>query len=147
MIALSVSLSATAVACGLAILALPESLGRTLLHDTWEPARRVVFVLALALAVSAANTGAIIGLRALGEANRLFRTRLIASSLIMVSVVIGAALGGAVGAAAGNAIGTAPATVLWWRQFNLAVKRYWATTTDQTGDELSRVMLPEADVG
>jgi O-antigen/teichoic acid export membrane protein len=147
MIALSASLSATAVACGLGILALPESVGRTLLHDTWEPARRVVFVLALALAASAANTGAIIGLRALGEANRLFRTRLIASSMIMVSVVIGATLGGAVGAAAGNAIGTTPATVLWWCQFNLALKRYWATTTDQTKDELSRVVLPEADVG
>ncbi len=114
---LSCVLSASAVLLGAALLLLPDWIGRTLLSDTWEPAREVVFWLSLALAASAANTGAMIGMRALGDSKRMFRTRLVAAPTILVGVVIGASVGGAAGAAIGNAAATSLTDLVWWRRF------------------------------
>lgn len=117
MVALSATLAAVAIVVGFLLLSLPQSVGEALLHDTWEPARRVVFVVSLALGASAINTGAMIGIRALGHANRMFTTRVITAPIIAIGVVVGAALFGVIGAAGGNAIATLVTDVLWWQQF------------------------------
>jgi hypothetical protein len=122
MIGLSAALALVALGCGLLLLALPDSFGTTLLSDTWQHARRVVLPLTLALAASALSTGAMIGIRALAQATRMFRTRAFTAPIIATSVVVGAVVGGAVGAAVGNAAGTLVADVIWWQQFLLALR-------------------------
>jgi uncharacterized protein (DUF2062 family) len=124
MIILSTSLALAALLCGVLMYNLPDSVGRLLLHDTWEPAHSVVFVFALALAVSAANTGAQVGMRSLGATGNLVKARMIAAPVIAVGVVIGAIFAGAAGAAAGNAVATAIVNVEWWRRFRMSNARF-----------------------
>lgn len=124
MVLLSAGLSTSAILVGLMLLMVPDSAGEALLKDTWQPAREVLPFLALALAVSAANTGAMIGMRALGDSVRMFRTRLVAAPLVALGVIAGAAIGGAVGAALGNAIATSFTNLVWWHQFKRAVAAY-----------------------
>jgi hypothetical protein len=100
----------------------------------------VVFVLALALAVSAANTGAQVGMRSLGATRNLVQARMIAAPIIAVGIVIGAVLGGAVGAAGGNAVATAIVNIEWWRRFRMSNAAYTRPApVDPVEEEISEL--------
>jgi hypothetical protein len=85
-----------------------------------------------------------VGMRAMGDANRMFRTRLVAAPLIAVGVILGAALAGAVGAASGNAIATVITDFLWWRQFAVALKSHRARQARDRAEEFA-APLPVSD--
>ncbi len=127
MVLLSTVLAGAAVVVGLSLLALPDSIGRLLLHDTWEPARHLILISTAVLATSSANTGALVGLRALGESKRLVRGRAFAGPLIATCAIGGAAIDGAFGSAAGNALATLITDILWWRLLAAAIRGWRAS--------------------
>jgi hypothetical protein len=99
------------------VLSLPSSLGHEVFGSVWSSARPVVLPLALGFAAIGILTGAEVGLRALADAKRSFRARMIVSPVIMISVLVGALSGGAVGGAWGLAIGQCIAAAVFWIYF------------------------------
>lgn len=122
---------------------IPDSVGVAVLGSTWAPAHSVLIPLAIALAASAANIGATVGLRALAAARRSMNTNLAVTAIAISGQSLGAATRGAPGAASGQAIATIVGTVVWWRQYLGALRQHDAEHVwpEQTEDE------PRADLG
>lgn len=122
----SLCLSVAAVMVGIAavagavLLVLPDSAGRAILGDSWPAAREVVLPLTVALATSATQRAAVIGLRAMALARDSLKARAITAPLRLMSGTAGAVLGGAVGAAWGLALGEAAGAVIYWRHLAAA---------------------------
>jgi O-antigen/teichoic acid export membrane protein len=119
-----------AIAWGAVLTLVPDDLGRLLLGPNWDPAHRLVFVLALGLAASSFSSGALIGLRAFAAATRSLRATVISSLLATVLTIWGAWLGGAVGAAWGILLAHAAVMPLWWWEFRQEAARYVAPAAD-----------------
>jgi hypothetical protein len=99
------------------VLLLPSSFGQEIFGSVWSSARPVVLPLALGFAAIGILTGAGVGLRALADAKRSFRARMIVSPVIMMSVLIGALTRGAPGGAWGLAAGQCVAAAVFWVYF------------------------------
>jgi hypothetical protein len=67
-------------------------------------------------------SGALLGLRALGDARRSFRCRLRTAPCHFTFSLVGGALGGARGFALGLALAESTAAVIWWRAFLQALR-------------------------
>lgn len=119
---LSAVMCGMALAYGLALTALPEELGELVLGDTWDQARPLLLLMALAYAGVTAGLGAGIGLRVLADAPRSLRSRATDALAQTTGGIGGAAMGGASGAAVGLAIGGWLGAGATWRQFLAAVR-------------------------
>lgn len=117
---LSLQLAGLALAVGALSLAIPTSLGRTILGASWSVAAPVLIPQALLMAGNAANTGPLAGLRALEQVARSARVRMLLSPLSVVVGTVGALAGGAVGATLGLAAVNWLGAGLFWRQFRSA---------------------------
>lgn len=113
--AISAGLATLALLGGVAVSALPDGLGQALLGASFEPARPLILPVALFLASTGVNIGALAGLRGLDAVDRSLRARLRTSPMLVGCGALGAVLGGASGAAAGLALANWVASVLWWR--------------------------------
>ena len=133
-----VALLLSVVLCGAALLVgaiaymLPREVGESLFGETWAAARLVVIPMALALAGTGVSMGAVMGLRALLEAQKSLTIRLILLPLTLVSGVSGAALFGAAGAAVGLATSIWIGAVLWWIAFHRSLATARATREDSS---------------
>ena len=117
---LAVLLPLSALPWVLALMVMPDSIGREFLGETWAGGRRVVLPLGLATAVTGVLFAANSGLRALGNARRGLRARLLMLPFTLVGGLGGALVAGAGGSAIGllgaNSIGGG----IWWVQFSKA---------------------------
>jgi hypothetical protein len=143
--ALGGGLAAIVLAWGLTLYFLPDEIGQSVLRDAWGPARSVVVPLALAVALAALSTGAIIGLRVLAAAQRSLQVTIISSIDALVAGVIGVIVAGAQGVAWAGVIVSMFNTVLWWWQFReaLADHRHRRVTL-RDADRIPAI--PESDV-
>jgi O-antigen/teichoic acid export membrane protein len=98
---------------------LPDSIGRTMLGDSWAPARDVLGVVALDWAAIGFGMGAVVGLRVLAAARRSLRVRVALAPLTVVVPLVGVTAG-ARGAAWGYATVSVFAAGVWWQQFRRA---------------------------
>jgi O-antigen/teichoic acid export membrane protein len=129
-LAIGSSMAIIAVAWGGLLTLVPTELGRALLATNWEPAHRIVLVLALGLAASSFSSGALIGLRAFAAATRSLRATVISSMLTTVATILGAWLYGAAGAAWGIALSHSVMMPLWWWEFRRESARRAVETAD-----------------
>jgi hypothetical protein len=106
------------------ILLLPSTLGQDLFGSVWTSARPVVLPLALGFAALGILMGAGVGLRALADAKRSLRARMVVSPIIMMAVLTGALTRGASGGAWGLAIGQGVAAVVFWGYFLSAARGF-----------------------
>ncbi|MCA1692066.1 MAG: hypothetical protein LC733_07675 [Actinobacteria bacterium] len=113
--AVGITLAVIASVATLVGLAVPASVGRQILGETWTTARPVLLATGLFVASTGANIGAMLGLRAAGAARQSLRVRLIVSPLILAGGFVGGLAGGALGAAVGLALANWIATFFWWR--------------------------------
>jgi O-antigen/teichoic acid export membrane protein len=118
---LSLAIALPALLWGAVVLALPDDVGRALLGASWEPAQAVLVPLTLALAASGALTGPTVGLRALADARRSLRARLITGMMSFGGGLVGTVIGGAPGAATGLAAGLWTGVVVWWWVYGVAL--------------------------
>lgn len=114
---LALFLAGVALVTGIAIWAVPSSVGAALLGDNWSSGHRVVIPLAIGMAAFGVLLGAGIGLRSLAAARLSFRARLLVAPLVLAGGLGGAALGGAMGAAWGLAAAQLGGAAIWWRYF------------------------------
>jgi O-antigen/teichoic acid export membrane protein len=114
--AVSIGLTLLALAWGVVLLlALPRGLGHLMLGSLWRPTYPLVLPSTLAIMAMCANTGALVGLHALGAARRSLRAVILTSGLILACALLGAVTGGTLGslrfAAAASWVGT---VLSWW---------------------------------
>jgi O-antigen/teichoic acid export membrane protein len=116
------SLALVAVCWGVALLALPDSIGREIVGASWSGADDLLFITGLSLAPPALIAGATLGLRALAAVDRSLPTQLVTATLVVAGACAGAALGEARGALIGVAVAGGVAAAGWWRQLRLACR-------------------------
>lgn len=105
---------------GVALLLLPNGVGRSLVGETWNGARSVIMPLALQKMALGAGVGAFCGLRVILATRNGLRVRMATSLVAAASGYAGALLGGARGAAMGMAAGQLIGAVLYWRAYREA---------------------------
>jgi len=121
-IGVTFGLTGTAVAYALAVTLIPDELGVFLLGQTWEYARPVLSLVALAYAAVTIALGAGMGLRVLADARRSVRARAVDAVAQTVGGIGGAVMGGAPGAAAGLLVGALVGSSASWWQFLRAIR-------------------------
>ena len=113
---LAVVLALAALAWGATMYLLPAPIGMLILGSNWPPAHEVVVPLALGVAASGVCAAAVVALRALAATHHSFRANAVASVLLLITSVVGAAAAAAQGAAWGYAVGIWAAALVWWRE-------------------------------
>jgi O-antigen/teichoic acid export membrane protein len=117
--------AAAAATWGLALLlVVPDSVGRLLLDEVWEPASHLILPVSLSVTAAGVIAGATAGLRALGAARRSLRVQLVASAGYLGFGLTGAALGGAVGMSWGSTTAMWLGAGLWWLQLRAALREH-----------------------
>jgi O-antigen/teichoic acid export membrane protein len=125
---------ALAVAClswGGVLLALPSSIGRQLLGDTWPLTREVLPASVLWSCAIVLSTGPAVVLRVLNRARVSFEINAVTAPLLVILGLLGLHLGGAAGAAAGFALANWLTAPLWWIRVRLAAQKAAALQTSQ----------------
>jgi O-antigen/teichoic acid export membrane protein len=120
---LSAGMGACALIWGVICLGLPDPIGRTVLGASWEPARTVLVPIIVSLTGLVISSGAMVGLRALGAADRILRVAVLTSAVTLAITSLGAWLGGASGAAWAMAAGSWFGAACTWVAFQVAEKR------------------------
>ena len=125
----TMAMVAGAVSLTVVLALLPSSIGQEILGETWHATHDIILVIGLAMAASVASAGALLGLRALGEAQASMSARLISAVPTLVLPVVLGAVFSAAGFAVGLLISVVFATGLLWRFFHSVLpKSEWATT-------------------
>jgi O-antigen/teichoic acid export membrane protein len=124
-----------AIACGAVLLAIPESLGQRLLHDSWAPASTLILPTTVFMVAFGLQIGAWAGLRALAAASRSLLSQAVGSVLSLAGVLWGAAAAGATGAAWGIAAAGVLASTFWWWQFRQGLRGFRQAEDDQAAAE------------
>ena len=118
--ALSAILVLADLVWGIALIALPDSLGEVLLGDTWTAAQAVLPASLLGLVAIGAGFGANALLTALGYARETFWINSMLAPGFLILGLGGLHLGGAPGAALGLALAqVVVAPAMWWRAVTL----------------------------
>ena len=128
------------------LLALPSSLGRSIIGPVWDDARPVILPLAIGGAGLGLVVGAVIGLRALAAVRRSLRARLTVSPMIFASALLGAAADGAVGAAWGLALGQLLAATVFWYHLVRAVSEHGAERSSAAAATIPLSMTEAAQI-
>jgi hypothetical protein len=100
-----------------------RAIWRSVLGDYWDPARSVLVPIIVSLTGLVISSGAIVGLRALGAADRILRVAVLTSAVTLAITSLGAWLGGASGAAWAMAAGSWFGAACTWVAFQVAAKR------------------------
>jgi O-antigen/teichoic acid export membrane protein len=108
---------------GAVLLALPDSVGRQLLGDTWPLTREVLPASILWSCAIVLATGPAVVLRVLNRARVSFEINAVTAPLLIVLGLVGLHFGGAAGAAAGFALANWLTAPLWWIRVRTAAKK------------------------
>lgn len=119
---IAIGVTSVALALGLGVTALAEAFGPYLLGDTWPHARPAMLPVALAMAGTAWTLAPRVGLRALADARRSLRARMVSAPLMVAFAVAGGAVGGGAGAAWGYAAAVWLASIGWWLHLRAALR-------------------------
>lgn len=140
----AVAMAALAGVAGAVLLILPDSVGRAVLGDTWEPAQTVLVPYTLSVMAAGLLGGAQLGLHALVAVRRSLVARVAVSVMLVVFKISGAVIAGAPGAAAGGAVAMWAGATLWWWQLLQARREHVSATgagSGVQGDTLNADLL------
>lgn len=101
----------------LALVTLPDSIGTSLLGDSWQGVSRLLPAVGVGTIGAAVAAAPLFGLRVLADARRTLRARRVDAPMTLVLGVAGAIIGGALGAAGGLALAKLLASGFWWYEF------------------------------
>lgn len=110
----------TALTTGLALanmvvlLWLPDSLGRLVLGETWEPTERLLLPATVQILMLGLICGTRAGLAGMRAVHKTVRIDIVSAVLVSAATVIGAVVNGALGAYWSLTIGQACVAVIWW---------------------------------
>jgi O-antigen/teichoic acid export membrane protein len=118
-----------ALAWGLVLLFVPDSVGWFVLNDVWDYAKPLILPVTLSVAGAGIVAGATAGLRALGAARRSLRAQLFASAGYLGGGLAGALIAGTTGATWGSAIAMWCGAAMWWLQLRAGLRGHLADQT------------------
>jgi len=122
-VAASAGLTVLALAwTALLLVALPRGLGHVMLGSLWRPTYPLVLPAGLAIMSMCANTGAMLGLHALGSARRSMRVTLLIAVLVVAGALGGAVTGGITGTMYYAAVAMWTGTLMSWWQLRKALQ-------------------------
>lgn len=102
---------------GLCVLAIPDSLGRALVGDTWSHARPLVLALTAMYVGQCVTEAVVTGLRARVAVAESLRLRIVVSTVLVIAALVGLFLAGVQGAAwgmaAGGLLGAVQSRIMW----------------------------------
>jgi O-antigen/teichoic acid export membrane protein len=135
----SSGLAAGALGWGVFLLiAVPRGLGAIMIGGVWRQTYPLLLPQTIFLVGQAASGGAGAGMHALGAARRSLRTMVVASILLAVMSIAGAAVGGPSGAIEGTAVAAWLGAIMAWWQLRLSLRE----AATKAGD--GRVASPPA---
>jgi O-antigen/teichoic acid export membrane protein len=122
---------------GAVLLALPSSIGRHLLGDTWPLTKVVLPASILWVCAIVLSTGPAVVLRVLGRARVSFEINAMTAPLLIVLGLAGLHIGGVAGAAAGFALAHWLTVPVWWIRLRAVARRATAAiqATGKTVEE------------
>jgi O-antigen/teichoic acid export membrane protein len=121
----SVGLALLGAAWGaLLLVTLPRGLGNFILGGIWKPTYALVLPATALVLGGCIQTGAGVGLHALGAAKRSLRAMVFSSALMVACGILGAYTSGAVGTMWGTAIASWIGALLFWLQLRTALREY-----------------------
>jgi O-antigen/teichoic acid export membrane protein len=106
----------------LLLVALPRGLGVDVLGSIWRPTYALVLPSTLQVMGGCVQTGAGVGLHALGSAKRSLRAMVLGSALIVACSLFGAVTHGAAGTMWGTCIASWITALLFWSQLGKALR-------------------------
>jgi hypothetical protein len=106
----------------IAVLAFPDIIGPLLLGESWPGAELVFIPVVVAAIGKYIGLGPRTGLLAMAQARRTLRLTAIESVLAVVAGTVGAIVGAASGAAWALAVVSGSVAVVWWREFEVALR-------------------------
>jgi O-antigen/teichoic acid export membrane protein len=121
---LAAALVAAAVACGTVVYLLLPLLGPSMFPDVWEGVRPVIPVLTVFAAAIGASTGAISGLRAMGQNDWIMRVRLATGPMLVVASIPASASLGVNGALGVLSVMEWFVVVLSWRRLRTTLAQH-----------------------
>lgn len=122
MVRASGALSALAVLCTLALMAIPASVGEALLGNTWQGARPLIAPYGLYMLALTAATGPSVGLAALERARTLSLVRLSFVPATLLIPLLGASLWGSAGFVYGLAATGVLSAITFWMAFDRSLR-------------------------
>ncbi len=124
------------LACGGAVLLLPESVGEAIVGLSWPMVREVTPLMTIFVAATGVTEAARVGLRVFAMSRRSLAAQGITAPLVVIGATVGAFIEGANGAAGGLAVSHCVASWIWWRQLGAANREAlarWAGEADTPG--------------
>jgi O-antigen/teichoic acid export membrane protein len=122
-VAVSAGLGVLAVAwTALLLVAMPRGLGHMILGGLWVSTYPLVLPAGLAITSMCANTGAMLGLHALGSARRSMRVTILIAVLVVGAAIAGAFTGGIKGTMYGAAAAMWVGTLMSWWELRKALQ-------------------------
>lgn len=112
----SAAMAIAGLTWGVLLLLLPDSVGRSLLGDTWTGASQVLLPTVVSQVILGALSGVTLVLRAMDRTRVPFVMNAMQAPLIVVGGVVGVLLGGPAGAIWAFTAVYAAMTPLWWRR-------------------------------
>ncbi|MFL0459402.1 hypothetical protein ACH0CA_02840 [Kytococcus sedentarius] len=116
--AVSIVLSIGVTLLILALLLLPDSIGRLISEDNWPTIRSLTIPTGLWVLGMALSQGPKVGLRVLGAGALLMRVSTTTGLLLLTSTALGAYFGDARGAAWGFGLTSIACNLLWWKAYS-----------------------------
>jgi len=138
-VAFSLVVSVGALCWGTVVSAVPEVWLEATVGAGWTAAAVLLMPVMLSQVFNGANTGPVAALRAMGQAKRSMWTRIVASFLVLVLVLLGALAGGIRAAAWGLAAAALMNLGMWLHQFRRA-----AVMQAASGNDLDRKLAGAA---
>lgn len=96
---------------------LPDEAGRWLFSATWDEASELLVPMGLTLTVGGVLGGALLGMRAVGDARLNLRARVCCTPFQMFCPVVGAVVADGLGFVIGAGVGTSITAIIWWTLF------------------------------
>ena len=121
-VGVSAALGLLTLACGAALLLMPEDVGRLLLGEVWPGARASLPAMTLWMVGAALAAGPIAVIRSCGQARASFRVNVLIGLMLLVCVPAGFLVGGAPGASAGFAVANVIPVPLFWVQMAIVLR-------------------------
>lgn len=119
----STALTVISTAWGLAVVMMPQGIGMRLMGDSWAGTSHLLAIFAVGAVSRSVYAGPRLGIKSLGAASQILRTRLIIAPIVVVLGVGGAATNGAVGAAAGLTTASTLSIPIWWLSYRYTLRQ------------------------
>ncbi|MFV1362632.1 hypothetical protein AAHH97_04090 [Mycolicibacterium elephantis] len=114
-------LAALSILWSAVVLALPHTVGVSVLGDTWAKAEPLLPYLATAQVVTSCTIAPMVGLRSLAAGSRIVRARISTTVITVGFLVAGAVINGAMGTVIALAISRPIDASIWWAYYRKAI--------------------------